>query len=105
MFKEANKLIIEQRKSKDIWQNLFQFPLIETSSAIEIPAINSFTKNVPSLISSEIIHILSHQRLHTKFYHFTTLPEKIKPNWLIIDFENLDDFPLPRLIDRYLETI
>ena len=105
LFRETNKIIIEQRESKDIWQNLYQFPLIETTSAIEVPAIYSITKIAPYFISAEIIHILSHQRLHAKFYHFTNLPEIIEPNWSIIDLEKLDDFPLPRLIDRYLETI
>ena len=35
------KTRIEQRKGKGIWQNLFQFPLIETTTSVSLPELIS----------------------------------------------------------------
>ena len=72
------KAILEKRIGKGIWQNLYQFPLIETDEnstfeAFKIRVENhSLLKNKTfelSLYNEEaIVHKLSHQHLHTKFW-------------------------------------
>ena len=104
VFESTEEIIIEQRIGKDIWTNLYQFPLIETSKTTTIPEIKSLTGLTPNFCSDEIIHILSHQRLHAKFYHFYQIPAVIENEWIKIKKSELDDYPLPRLIDRYLES-
>jgi A/G-specific adenine glycosylase len=104
IFNNGEQTIIEKRESKDIWQNMFQFPLIETSTKSEKVDFRSITELEPELISTEIVHLLSHQRLHAKFYHFSTLPAVGEKKWMKIKLEDLQDYPLPRLIDRYLES-
>lgn len=103
LFNDGNHTLLEKREMKDIWQNLYQFPLIETYSQNEKVDLRSITDQNPDLISMEIIHLLSHQRLHAKFYHFSSLPKLNNQKWIKIRTENLQDYPLPRLIDRYLE--
>lgn len=102
-FDDGENTIVEQRVSKDIWQNMYQFPLIETEMNEEIENNTTISPQKPEYISKEIIHLLSHQRLHSRFYHFTQLPVNLPPNWILIPKINLQDYPLPRLIDRYLE--
>ena len=104
VFESIEEIIIEQRIGKDIWTNLYQFPLIETEHSADISTIESMIDINPDDCSNEIIHILSHQRLHAKFYHFHQIPSELKKGWIKIKKSELDDYPLPRLIDRYLES-
>jgi A/G-specific adenine glycosylase len=101
IFTESNETIIERRIKKDIWQHLYQFPMIETDSS-QIP--ESLLLKYAVIESEEITHILSHQKITAKFYHFNTIPKKKEPHWIKIKKEDIQDFPLPRIIDRYLES-
>lgn len=101
IFKFEDEIIIEKRNQKDIWQHLYQFPLIESESAVlerrdYLPSEFS--------VSEEVTHILSHQKITAKFYHFNTFPKKREKEWLVIKQKDIQDFPLPRIIDRYLEN-
>ena len=109
---DSNKnILFEQRTKKGIWQNLYQFPLIETQKSISIDEFDllkvedSILKNIPfdySLYNEkDKIHKLSHQHLYTKFWiiETDTLPSgsiklselKIYPTSVLIsDF--IDEF-------------
>lgn len=101
IFKVNEEIMIEKRTEKDIWQHLYQFPLIESTSP-EIPESPLFKKAVHT--SNEVTHILSHQKITAKFYHFNSFPKQLESKWIRIKKENIQDFPLPRIIDRYLEN-
>lgn len=98
IYNQSGKTLIEQRTEKGIWQQLYQFPLVETES----DQWNEAPKNCIS-VSDTIIHKLSHQHIHTKFYTIDGFPEKVAPQYQTIETENIQDYPLPRIIDRYLE--
>lgn len=67
-----------KREHKGIWQNLYQFPLLETEKKLKIadfknhPFIKSYLGDMPFEFSlyntKDIVHKLSHQHLHTKFW-------------------------------------
>ena len=107
IFKENDQILIEKRTSKDIWQHLYQFPLYETEKEMSNEdAISFFQETIdlnPSDFSKPIKHILSHQRIFTVFYIFNQLPNKKGENWIQIDKSLIDNYPLPRVIDRFLE--
>ena len=76
---EDKKTILNQRKGKGIWQNLYQFPLVETAQEVDEAALlseESFRSNTAywdidsiSLFNEvAVIHKLSHQHLHTRFW-------------------------------------
>lgn len=98
IYREDGNTLIEQRTKKDIWQQLYQFPLIETDSAN--PGIS-----VPNCIhSSEVVlHKLSHQHIHAVFHIVDGFPKNEIPGTLQIKLSDIQDYPLPRIIDRYLE--
>lgn len=108
IYSNKNQTIIERREEKDIWQQLYQFPMIETEKEIklnEIPKLLSLNIQKSLFkISEPITHILSHQKLITRFLHFNSLPEKLSNNQINIKINEIQNFPIPRLIDRYLET-
>ena len=75
---DDNTTLFEKRTEKGIWKNLYQFPLIETDSSLTIdnfkkhPLIASYFKSIAFDFSlyneKDIVHKLSHQHLHTKFW-------------------------------------
>jgi A/G-specific adenine glycosylase len=91
---------IEKREGKGIWQNLYQFPLIEFDSPDE--KTNFLAKLDSKFISQEYKHILSHQQL---FAHFAVVEpsQEIPENQLEIALSDLSNFPIPRLIDKFWE--
>lgn len=101
--------IFEQRTSKGIWQNLYQFPLVETEQELSSegfkahPKINSYIKDLKfeySLYNTkELVHKLSHQHLHTRFWiiELDKLPKQGIP------ISDLKTFPTPILIGNFIE--
>lgn len=98
--------ILEKRKGKGIWQNLYQFPLLETTKSLNetefLKELNSddFFENLTLFNSIDIIHKLSHQHLHTKFWIIktTTLP---KSGIAISEIEN---YAVPVLIKNFIDA-
>nr|WP_082671541.1 A/G-specific adenine glycosylase [Myroides marinus] len=68
--------IIEQRTEKDIWQQLYQFPLIDSfkhnaediNDYVKEKFDSLYIKEVLALTNEAITHQLSHQKLHIKFW-------------------------------------
>lgn len=101
---------IQQRKERDIWQGLYQFPLIENDTVFtELQIISSAKQFVPEgkgikliRISDEIKHVLSHQHIFARFIHLEIIDNQIElPEYLKIPVTDLDKFAFPRLITRY----
>ena len=102
--------LIQKRTSKGIWHNLYEFPLIESDENVGFDFISKqiqtdFFRN-NTLISIEdacdkaIIHKLSHQHLHIKFW-------KVKVEGIIengIDNQTLKTLPFPIVIFNYIEN-
>ena len=95
-----DELIIEKRTKKDIWKNMYQFPMIEAKNIEEKIDLSIFKNKV--FESSIRKHILSHQIIYAKFYHFESL-SKFDANWFAIKKSELENYPIPRIIDKYLE--
>lgn len=104
-----HRTILQQRKDKGIWQNLYQFPLIETNRKLSIKTFSSNVE-VQSVLGNEsfqfnlynekeIIHKLSHQHLLTRFWiiNVDQLPE---PGMPISEIRKL---PVPILIAKFIE--
>lgn len=73
ILKKNNEIVIQQRTEKDIWQQLFELPLIETTSDNEeelfLHLSNLYpNNNIKKVTTNTIKHKLSHQQLHINFY-------------------------------------
>ena len=105
-----NKTILEQRKGKGIWQNLYQFPLIETKQEAVFLEIEQqlktfdFIKNENFDLSlyneSVIVHKLSHQHLYAKFW-IVSLDENLSEG---ISAEKIHELPVPILIGNFIDA-
>ncbi|WP_040473725.1 A/G-specific adenine glycosylase [Flavobacterium frigoris] len=101
--------IIQKRTSKGIWQNLYEFPLIETEAVENYDYIaerieNEFFVNesvgsVMEYNEKSIIHKLSHQHLHIKFWK-VNIKGVIKNG---TDAATLRTFPFPIVIHNFIE--
>ena len=105
-----NNYIVEKRVEKGIWQNLFQFPLIEefeeNCSKISLEVIKNFRfmDKKPTRINvfneEYIKHKLSHQELHIRFYN-------LKYDCKLKDAESLEKikkYPFPIVLHNFIET-
>lgn len=88
--------LIYRRTENDIWKHLYEFPLEESNQLL--PA----DKNV---ISIDFTHILSHQRLHVRFFIKKVSELPLIPNSIVVSFASLDDYALSRLTLRAIESI
>jgi len=104
---------LSRRTKKDIWEGLFEFPLIETAHSIDFEDICETTtfknlfcdtgKTAFSLASNEVKHVLSHQVLHAKCYKVEIQTENYcLSQYIKIPLEKIDDYAVPRLIHRFL---
>ncbi len=87
-----NNTMLKQRKGSGIWQNLYEFPLLESEGEIELEEV---ARNLREVVAVEepaeiylyneekVVHKLSHQHLHTRFwivYSDVKLKDGIKKN-------------------------
>lgn len=104
----ADTLFLEKRVDKDIWQHLYQFPLLELERAMDDQAVRERLFELVGLqpvgVSKPIKHILSHQRIHARVWYFDQVPKasSIRETWIKIQTSDLPSYPIPRLLDRYL---
>ena len=106
-FNNGKETILQKRNEKDIWQHLFEFPKIEFDIDQNIEEIKNKIESLflikPSNYYVNKKHILSHQHIYCTFWEFEQLPDQLDENWEIISLPNFTNYPIPRVIDRYLE--
>lgn len=104
--------ILGKREEKDIWRGLYQFPLLEKEldeSGAEA-ALATFLKDfcqVPFAIesvSSPMVHKLTHRTIFARFVKvkLASEPLSVSANWLKIPLAERLNYPVSRLIDKYL---
>ncbi len=116
VFKVESKYLLNQRKSKDIWQGLYDFYLVEGDlTDVElVDLLNEKLRLKGRLHLKEypmiFTHILSHRKLLAKFYEVTLDGENRKlvlQNTLLASYsvKELLDLPKPKLILNYLKKL
>jgi len=110
----SGRFAIVKREGKDIWENMYQFPLIETDHPVEHHDLmkteqwSLYLKNSTAVINKQtkpIVHKLSHQHIHASFVHITVKEELAKNDLIFISMEEAEDYPFPKLIENHLKTI
>lgn len=110
VLREGTGFYLKQRTGKDIWTNLWEFPLIESNKKIREEDLLKLTGDFFPLRavvfhsgSETTKHLLSHQTLHTRFFEFTLKRKVGLPDgWKKVSAATLKKYPLPKLIERYL---
>lgn len=113
---DNNHIKLVKRGENDIWQGLYDFPVIETKKSIEdvetlvIHINKTYQTTIKGFTlkskSEEQKHLLSHQKIHATFWLTTNFNldfSEIKP--VTISLKEINKYPVPKLIENYLKTI
>jgi A/G-specific adenine glycosylase len=111
--KKGEKIIfLRKREDKDVWMNLYDFPLIETSG--EISGERLFSSQEWRRIigddqfrltkqSHQYKHVLTHQVIFAKFYIIQLVGgRKQGLPYVQVPIGEIDRYPVPRLIEEFL---
>ena len=104
---DGKNYLMVKRKKKDVWQNLFTFPLIETAHP-ELMTPETSLGEIPFQKSHELLHVLTHQRLHIIFWRSIVNSKQLdlfSKKWdaEIYPAQDLDKLPFPRPMEKYLD--
>ncbi|MDX2430522.1 MAG: A/G-specific adenine glycosylase [Bacteroides sp.] len=123
--KGGNETILTRREEKGIWRSLYHFPMLESSKEHSEEEIlgelfrqmmaelsNSVEEALPegfpafSALSEPIRHQLTHLTIHARFVqvNLPALPSLLSEKFIRIAIGELDLYPVPRLIERYMEV-
>lgn len=115
VIKNDDWIILQKRTGGEIWEGLYEFPLIETDRLVEIneyPYLIATKFNIEvnymqiTAISDLIIHKLSHRNIITRFLHisssrdsdFSAIPGSV------VNTCDFHDYPVPKLLERYISA-
>lgn len=116
VFRNNNKLILRERSDRDIWQNLYDFWLLETDEPkivlreLPLPDHIQEVVNIGSQQgdSVEAVQLLSHQRIRGVFY-LIDLPDeavgRLPSSLQWYTLSEIDYLPKPVLIKNYLDKV
>ena len=107
--RHPNGVYMHQRGPKDIWQGLFELPLIESERSLARRYLISETDRLFGTgwkvlaKSDEVKHVLSHQLIRAVFWEVVP-PKGFKPptEWIPLSEKALGTVAVPRLIERWL---
>lgn len=106
---------LNRRSGRDIWNGLYEFPLIETDSPLDFADLRETEafrhlfadagKLELSVELSNVKHVLSHQVLYATFYKVEIAQAgKSLDDYLTIRDDEMDNYAVPRLIHIYMES-
>ena len=105
-----DSVYIRKRDSKDIWQNLYEFVLLETANEEEKSAMHFLDELLEHqsyvLISTSetFTQQLTHQRINGRFVHVRIKKKlKLSGDYRLVKKININDYAFPRFINSYLE--
>lgn len=113
IIENESSVLMHQRTGKDIWKNMYEFPLIETAEALSAAELLA-SAGFKSLFGENVVlkgvfgpvkHLLSHQRLHTQFLiigQSEALFKGQKP-WFYAEKGLLSSLPMPKLIFEFIK--
>ncbi len=103
------RILVKQRKDKDIWIGLFDYPMVESQSALEQAELFSskefkqLKKRMKGLTvtgeGKSLKHQLSHQTLHTTLYYCQAEKAELKDNEQAVEVDEFNQLAIPRLIE------
>ena len=109
---DNENILVKERQAGDIWQHLYDFPLLETDHLPSLidPAFleqireGSGSNATPVLLSYKK-HLLTHQIIHVQFFglknYIFNFSKQKELNW--VPYERLNELPQPKVIHDFLK--
>lgn len=108
-----NAFAIKKRASRDIWQNLYEFPLIETPGPVPVEDLQIQLENNFGFSHGEIIlhkekfetkQRLTHQVINFSFYQAEIKAIKDISGFIWIGAGQLNQYPFPKTLQEYVSS-
>lgn len=109
LFETKEFIYIRQRTARDIWQDLYEFHLVETQpDSLDLPAV--LEQKIPGMRYNikagqhKFRQVLSHQVIHASFYRIS-LPSATTIDGLIaVSRSKLSNYAFPKIITGFLNA-
>jgi A/G-specific adenine glycosylase len=101
IIKNEGEVLLEKRNDSGIWKNMYQFPLVEFLDAEE--KLTFIQNGKYEYLSTEVKHILSHQHLYCHFVISTSQEKTANDTQLWVNIVEFSNYPVPRVIERFVE--
>ena len=114
VFRQDGKVAMQERLARDIWQNLYEFFLIEDEEPAVPLTRQAFPDSIAALLKKgvqtgvpvEMMQLLSHQRVRAWFYEIelpsnVDIPLPTGLQWYLT--AEIEELPKPVLITNYLQ--
>jgi A/G-specific adenine glycosylase len=108
--KHHHQTFVKRRLAGDIWEGLYEFPLIETDIEIDEKSIlntkefNVLLSNINyeiTKVSMQVKHQLTHQTIFCKFFNIEMEKMTNINGFESVLWSDLENFPKPTLIQRF----
>lgn len=107
------KILVKKRNAGDIWQELYDFPLIETAGHHrDIPGDfygqlhARFGKGTEITVLSQQKHLLTHQTIYVQFFgldnYIINFNQDAEIKW--VSLEEFNELPQPKVITNFMNT-
>ncbi len=106
-----DKTFIQRRTDGDIWNGLYEFPMIETEKEVKLDELvrsttwtTYFEGQIPQIrsISPEVTHRLTHRILKVRFYEIFIDKPLFQQGLMEIPYANIHQYAVPKVIDNYI---
>ena len=112
VIEQGNRIYLKKRAEKDIWRNLYDFPLVETKKLLDQSRLMKMLEKSGLLKGVESIgpptackpHILSHQKIYASFTKIKVSgdTEVLWPHAFPVKKSTLANYAVPKLLENYL---
>jgi A/G-specific adenine glycosylase len=106
-----NEVVVHQRKEKDIWQQLFEFSLIETGERYTGKQVLQLFEMQFGISEYKVLDMqketsqkLTHQLIHFKFITISLPRKQPVPHCNWISLENSRELAFPKSLKKFAET-
>ena len=109
-----DSLLINKRGANDIWENMYDFPLLETQDLLspesllcDAQFIEKFGNEVTiDAVYGPVKHLLSHQKIYAQFFVIEHFSESFLHynSWQYVRYSDLEHLAQPKLIFEFLKS-
>lgn len=108
---EGDQILVKKRNAGDIWQELYDFPLIETENNYQNDK-GSFSRQLELFFGkdckitalSQQKHLLTHQTIYVQFFgldnYIVNFNQDAEIKW--VTFEEFNELPQPKVITNFM---
>ena len=113
LIEQNDKFVMRKRVGRDVWEGMYDFYLIESSQGCSLEVLlehdewlnNTLLNGIVMSESGTFTHVLTHQKIQTKFWYIQVNPDfslNLPENHAFYNLSEVDDLPKSTLVNNYL---